>query len=135
MANYQTRPLKQLLDFFAAHPEQSYTVDELTAGLAVQYQEDAPGKSTVYRLISRLEKEQKIKRFEKEGSHCAYYQITACTHNHLHLKCTGCGKLFHMKETASEHLLQDVLNNAGFSVDQQQTVLFGKCAGCKERES
>ncbi|MBQ8600463.1 MAG: transcriptional repressor [Clostridia bacterium] len=131
MANYQTRPLRQLMDFFAAHPQQSYTVDELAARLAAQYGDDAPGKSTLYRLMPRLEKEQKIKRFEKEGSHCSYYQITACTHNHLHLKCTGCGKLFHMKDTASKQLLREVLESNGFSVDQQQTVLFGRCRSCK----
>ena len=131
MANYQTRPLRQLMEYFSAHPEEGYTVEELAERLAAQYGEEAPGKSTLYRLIPRLEKEQKIKRFEKDGSHRSYYQITACTHNHLHLKCTGCGKLFHMKETASEQLLREVLKSNDFSVDQQQTVLFGRCGACK----
>ncbi len=131
MANYQTRPLRQLMDYFTAHPENSYTIEELAEGLTAQYGQEAPGKSTLYRLIPRLEQEKKIKRFEKDGSRRSYYQITACAHNHLHLKCTGCGKLFHMKETASAQLLREVWESNNFSVDQQQTVLFGRCGSCK----
>ena len=132
MANYQTRPLRLLTEYLSSHNENSYTIDELATALSEKYGADAPGKSTLYRLMIRLEQEKKIKRFEKEGSHRSYYQLTACAHNHLHLKCTDCGRLFHMKETSSKHLLQDILNDAGFIVDQQQTVLFGKCADCKK---
>ncbi len=132
MANYQTRPLRLLMDHLSTHSETSYTVDELFDALLREYGASAPGKSTLYRLMTRLEKEKKIKRFEKEGSHRSHYQLISCTHNHLHLKCTDCGKLFHMEETSSKHLLEDVLNDAGFSIDQQQTVLLGKCAGCNK---
>ncbi len=132
MATYQTRPLRLILEYMAAHPEQSYTVDALAAALQQCYGDRAPGKSTLYRLLPRLEQEQKIKRFEKDGEHRSLYQLMGCSHNHLHLKCTSCGKLLHMKDAASVRLLEDVLNNAGFAVDQRQTVLFGKCADCKE---
>ena len=131
MSKYQTRPLRQLKEFLSAHPQESFTVEDLTDALAREYGESAPGKSTLYRLLPRLEEEQTVKRFEKEGSHRPYYQIIGCTHDHLHLKCTGCGRLFHMKETASAQLLREVLNSADFTVDQHQTVLFGKCAECK----
>jgi len=132
MANYQTRPLRLLTEYLNAHPEQSFTVDQLAKNLLETYGRQAPGKSTLYRLLPRLERDQTVKRFEKEGSHRSYYQLVSCTHNHLHLKCTGCGKLIHMREQISEQLLQDVLSDAGFVVDQHQTVLFGKCAGCKK---
>lgn len=131
MSKYQTRPLRQLKTYLSAHSQESFTVEELTEALAEEYGENAPGKSTLYRLLPRLEQEQTVKRFEKEGSHRPYYQIIGCDHEHLHLKCTACGRLFHMKETESAQLLSAVLNSADFTVDQHQTVLFGKCADCR----
>lgn len=132
MAGYQTKARKQILQFLAENPDKNYTAEELAAALAEVYGEDAPGKSTVYRLVSKLVQEDQLKRFEPEGNHRSYYQISACgCHDHLHLKCTDCGKLIHMKESASERLLREILLTSGFSVDEHQTVLFGRCDHCR----
>ncbi len=133
MAGYQTKARKQLLEFLAENPDGSYTAEELAAALETAHGADAPGKSTVYRLVGKLVQEDQIRRFEPEGSHCFYYQIAGCgCQDHLHLKCTGCGRLIHMKESSSAHLLRDILMNSGFSVDEHRTVLFGRCNECKE---
>lgn len=125
MASYQTRPRTQLISFLKENPEKGYTAEELTQELSLRYGEDAPGKSTVYRLVNKLVQEQEIKRFE-EG-----YRLTGATcHNHLHLKCMDCGKLIHMKEQDSAPLLAGVLKRNGFSVDEYQTVLLGHCNQC-----
>lgn len=131
MAGYQTKPRRQLLSFLAEQPECSYTAEELADALAARHGAEAPGKSTVYRLVAKLVQEEQLKRFEPEGSHRSYYQIIGCTgHDHLHLKCTDCGRLIHMKESATAHLLRDILQENGFSVDEHKTVLFGRCNEC-----
>ncbi len=133
MAGYQTKPRRLLLEFLAENPERSYTAEELAQALSERHGAEAPGKSTVYRLVAKLVQEEQIKRFEPEDSHCSYYQIIGCSgHDHLHLKCTDCGRLIHMKESATEHLLRDILKDSGFSVDEHRTVLFGRCDQCKE---
>ena len=130
MAGYQTKHRRQVLSFLAQNPEQSYSAEELAAALAIEYGGEVPGKSTVYRLVGKLAQEEQIRRFEPEGVHLSYYQINSC-HDHLHLKCTDCGKLIHMKESASEQLLRKILQSNGFSVNEHQTVLSGRCNHCK----
>lgn len=133
MAGYQTKPRRQLLTFLAENPDKSYTAEEIAAALSERHGADAPGKSTVYRLVGKLLQEQEIRRFEPEGSHRSYYQRAGCTgHDHLHLKCTDCGRLIHMKETASARLQRAILLESGFAVDEHQTVIFGRCNACKE---
>ncbi len=132
MASYQTRPRWQLLNFLKNHPEKDYSADELTDALAELYGEEAPGKSTIYRLVGKLAQEKQIKRFEEEGSKRARYRMTeAACHHHLHLKCLDCGKLIHMKEQDSAPLLLEILQHNGFSVDEYQTVLLGHCNQCR----
>ncbi len=132
MSGYHTKARKQLLNFLAENPDENYTAEELAAALEKIHGEDAPGKSTVYRLVSKLAQEEQIRRFEPDGNHRSYYQIAGCNcHDHLHLKCTDCGKLIHMKESASAQLLKEILLTSGFSVNEHQTVLFGRCDQCK----
>ncbi len=133
--SYQTKARKLLLDFLSSHPDNSYTADELAELLALEYGAGAaPGKSTVYRLVARLVEEALIKRFSKEGSRQAFYQIAGCSGApHLHLKCMECGRLIHMEESVSDRLLNDILKSDHFSVDEHQTVLFGRCSGCRKQ--
>lgn len=135
MASYQTKARRQIMDFLAKDPDGSYTAEELTAALATAHGADAPGKSTVYRLVGKLVQEDQLRRFEPKGSHCFYYQLAGCgCQTHLHLKCTECGRLIHMKESSSAHLLRDVLRDSGFFVDGQRTLLFGRCDHCERNE-
>lgn len=131
MAGYHTKPRRQLLNFLAEAPEKSYTAEEIAAALAERHGEEAPGKSTVYRLVGKLLQEEQLKRFEPEGSHRSYYQLMECSHDHLHLKCTDCGRLIHMRESTSSRLLREILQTDGFAVNQHQTVIFGRCKECE----
>ena len=60
------------------------------------------------------------------------YQLVACEHcdSHLHLKCVGCGKLFHMDEDISDELVSRIRACSAFSVDEEESVLYGKCSSC-----
>ena len=64
MIGYQTQQRNTLLAFFQAHPDQSFTVDEVTALLRARLGENAPSRSTVYRTVAGLEAEQALKRWQ-----------------------------------------------------------------------
>jgi Fur family ferric uptake transcriptional regulator len=130
MAGYQTKPRRLLINFLTQNPDQSYSAEELATALQKEYGNDAPGKSTVYRLVNKLVQEEQIKRFETDSAHKFYYQLIGCCRDHLHLKCTDCGRLIHMHAGASEQLLQNILQSNGFAVNEHQTVLFGRCDHC-----
>ncbi|MBE6546131.1 MAG: Fur family transcriptional regulator [Ruminococcaceae bacterium] len=134
MAEYRTEQKTMLSDFLRANREHAYTVDELAEGMRLSYGEAAPGKSTVYRLMTHLVEEGTVKRFVKGHSRRFVYQIVggADCHSHLHLKCMECGKLLHLDEEVSERLLRAVRSSNDFSVDEEETVLFGACAVCMQ---
>ena len=136
MAQYKTHQKELLLGYLSAHREEPLSVDEIGDGLAGAC-ENAPGKSTVYRLIGKLYEEGRLRRFERGNSRTFVYQLVEnedC-HHHLHLKCTGCGKLLHMDHSQSEKILEEILGGSDFAVSQEDTTLFGTCSACRAEKS
>ena len=127
MANYHTEQKKLLLDFLQKNSGRSYTIEEICKELG-----DSVGKSTVYRLMNGLVEEKKVHK-SAGGGRQFLYRITADEHckHHLHLQCTDCGRVLHLDEATSDALLDSVLASGGFSVSEEDTVLMGRCAGCK----
>ncbi len=137
MAEYTTEQKKMLSDFLKKNAERAFSVDELMEGMRATYGADVPGKSTVYRLMTKLVSEGVVKRFVKGHSRRFVYQIVGDEHcrSHLHLKCIGCGKLLHLDEQVSDELLDKIRDNSDFSVNEEETVLFGECAACVRQKS
>ena len=131
MAEYNTEQKKLLLDFLEKNHDSSYTIEEITHELKARGA--TVGKSTVYRLMTRLVEEKRVKRQLSDGSRKAIYRITLDSHchNHLHLQCIKCGKVLHLDEEVSDKLLDTVKQINNFSVSEEDTVLMGKCADCK----
>ena len=135
MAGYVTEQKKMLSDFLRDHCEQAFSVEDLIEGMRLAYGEKIPGTSTVYRLVTKLVDEGTVKRFVKGHSRHFVYQIVEgedCR-SHLHLKCIGCGKLLHLDEKISNELLNKVRDNSDFSVNEEETVLFGECSDCNHK--
>lgn len=134
MAEYVTEQKKLLKKILEDNSDSAYTVEELICKLKSEYPQSQLGKSTVYRLITRLVEEGTVKRFVRGNSRKFAYQIVIGEHCdcHLHLKCMSCGKLIHLDETISDELLNKVRDTNDFSVNEEATVLFGKCSNCKK---
>lgn len=137
MAEYQTHQKTLLIEFLSANSETPFTVEALADTLTERLGEDAPGKSTVYRIINKLVDDGTVKRFVQGNSRHFLYQIAGgedC-HHHLHLKCTECGKLLHMEHEMSEDILERIFGSSSFTVDQEATTLFGCCAECSKAKA
>ncbi len=133
MSGYNTEQKRVLLEFLERHSENSYAIDEIVEGVKGYAGESALGRSTVYRLMTRLVEEKRVQRFANEGSRRFLYRIIADDHcrNHLHLKCLKCGKILHLDRETSDALLERVREVKDFSVSEEDTLLFGNCAACK----
>ena len=133
MAEYVTEQKLIIKKILEDNRDCAYTVEELMDKLQAVYPDNTPARSTVYRLITHLTEEGEVKRFVPKNSRKAAYQIVVGEHcdSHLHLKCMGCGKLFHLDEGISDELLDKVRSTSGFSVNEEETVLFGKCNTCQ----
>ena len=132
MSGYNTEQKRVLLEFLKQHCENSYTIDEIVEGVKSYAGESALGRSTVYRLMTRLVEEKQVQRFAEEGSRRFLYRIIADDHcrNHLHLKCLVCGRILHLDRATSDALLERVREVKGFSVSEEDTLLFGNCSDC-----
>ena len=137
MAEYQTEQKKMLSEFLKLNCDKAYTVEDLVEGMKARYGADVPATSTVYRLMTRLVEEGTVKRFVKGHSRRFVYQIVEGEHcrSHLHMKCIGCGRLLHLDEQVSDALLRAVRSSSNFSVNEEETVLFGQCASCDRAET
>ena len=135
MAQYQTEQKKILLDFLKENSENSYTIEEIVNELDKIGEKTVPAKSTVYRLMTKLVNEKKVRRQAGESGRQFVYRITADDHckNHLHLQCTECGKVVHLDEKLSLSLLKSVSQTNDFAVSEEDSVLMGKCSECKWR--
>ena len=133
MREYNTEQKKILTSFLRTNHEKAYTIEEIADELKRLFGEAAPGKSTVYRLISHLVEEGQVSRLPKGRGRSFVYQSLECNkcHTHLHMRCVSCGRLFHLDDDLSEELLVKVRELCGFSVNEKDSVLLGSCNSCR----
>ena len=73
LAAYMTEQRKKLISFLSEHKDEQFTAMQAAQALKAQN----VSVSAVYRNIAALEKEGKLRRCAKEGSHEALYQYIA----------------------------------------------------------
>ena len=124
-----TQPRKRLLTYLHNHADEDLT--------AAKIAEELPeiSVSAVYRNLSALEKDGAVRKVAKNGSREVFYQYRkaeACR-DHLHLSCKICGRTFHMDEAGTQALLDAIARADGFTVDREDTVLYGICGECQNK--
>lgn len=134
-STYQTQQRKILLSFLASARDRQFTIDEIM--LEMEDRGQTLPQSSLYRLMKKLVDEGVVRRHSKDDSRQYVYQIMegeAC-HSHLHLQCTECGKIVHLSDEATKAARQWMDGAAGFELDQEKTLLYGKCSVCKKVDS
>ena len=126
---YDTKREQALLSLLRAGGEKGLTLKQIADALTP----DGKGKSTVFRLLSRLTEQGTVRKLPSaEGRHFIY-QYTEPGHctTHLHLKCVACGRYIHLTEAVST-LLRDALARVEHcTLDGQRSLLYGRCEACK----
>ena len=129
MSGYQTEQQKQLWACLRRSADTPLTVEEIIAKIR-DADGQAPGKSTAFRLMTRWVEQGRVLRTVSGNSRRFVYQLAGCGNlpPHLHLKCVDCGKLIHLDHAESEVLLGRVRKSSGFQIDEESTVLMGRCS-------
>ena len=133
MTKYSTRQRTALTQFLAAHPDESFSAAQLAAAL----EPDGVSLSAVYRNLTELVSQNTVCRTQQDGSREALYrfaQAAGCK-SHLHLACSRCGKTYHMDVPATDSLVEQVAEDAGFQIDRASTVLHGVCGKCLKADT
>lgn len=132
---YKTKQKSEILDYLIKHAGSHFTVDDLTKSLSESGIN--VGKTTVYRHLEKLTDSMQVRKYETGKNTAACYEYPGenksenCT-RHYHLKCTDCGKLFHLECNILDTVNCHILNTHGFSVNSARTVFYGICAECKK---
>ena len=110
------------------------TVSAANIFAAVKKSGAAVSESTVYRCLSRLEKERKIMKYVSEKGESAVYQYigeeTDCR-GHLHLKCLSCGRVYHLDCGFMEELSRHRYSDHGFDISCEGSIIYGVCKNCR----
>ena len=128
MKTYHTHQRASLLNFLKENSERAFTIEEIIENL----NNSEIAKSTVYRLMQKLVEESLVHRTVKGNSRSFVYQYISdekCE-NHLHMKCTDCGKVYHLDSGVTSIIQNNIKSNTSFEIDSH-TVLLGKCGECK----
>ena len=127
---YKTEQRKILLDFFDRNRDKVFSAQQI----AKQLEQFDISLSAVYRNLSALEQAGKVKRQTKIGSREVYYQFVDCAscQEHIHISCTKCGKIVHLKEEQTNLIANNVLQSAHFNLDKSSTILYGVCDKCSK---
>lgn len=99
---------------------------------------DCPvGKATVYRHLEKMLRDGSVRKFVLHDGESACYQYVggnADCCNHYHLKCSECGKLLHVECDFLDKVAAHIFEHHGFTLSEENTVLYGVCAECAERK-
>ena len=101
------------------------TASEIIAYLSCG--ENSVGSATIYRYLDKLVSGNIIRKFYLDEKTGACYQMAednAECHEHFHLKCINCGKLYHIDCSYMKSLNSHIFEHHGFKVDNSKTVLI-----------
>ena len=126
-----TKQRKALLAFLEQHADEELTARQIEQALCG----DGISISAVYRNLSELEKERKVRKVTKSDSREVYYLYTDCDHCNecLHLSCEKCGKTYHMNSEGAQMLVRNLAQSDEFAIDKADTVLYGVCRDCQKK--
>ncbi len=132
MRKYATRQRSVLEDYLRSHADETLSAGQITQALAPK----GISKSAVYRNLAALEAEGQVKRNAKTGSKSVFYRYLGAEscRDHLHLSCSKCGRTYHMDISATNRLVDSVAKGSDFAVDSANTVLYGVCGSCREKD-
>lgn len=130
MPKYMTKQRKALLAFLSAHADEELSARQLETALS----DVGVSISAVYRNLSDLEKEGKIRRVSKSGVREVLYQYidSDVCRGFLHLSCEKCGKTYHMNMRGTEMLMNSLEQSDKFFINKANTVLYGVCKDCRK---
>lgn len=89
------------------------------------------GLSSVYRILSSLEKEGLVAVSVKERKRC--YSFLGSCQRHLHATCRECGSLVHLDEEASRRI-EEILEEEGLQLEEDALIPC-ICNTCRERKA
>ncbi len=127
MTSYKTKQRGLLVEFFNTSPHISFSAQQIS-----NHFQDMISPSAVYRNLSQLEADGKIRKISKQGSREIFYQFTEAKscENQIHLVCEKCDKITHANTATSKDIVASLKNLENFAANKKTTIIYGICKKC-----
>ena len=124
---YKTRQKELVLDVIKNF-KNDFTIKEIYEKLNQNV-----GLTTIYRIVSKLVEEGKIKKSIDYNNVVHYQYLDECQcDNHFYLKCDKCGSITHVDCDCINDFTNHVLKNHSFKVDDVNIIIKGICRKCSK---
>ena len=130
--SYNTKQKKLIEKVLTRNPEVQFTCEDVASLLKT---EGTPvGKTTVYRYLENLSKTGRVRKSQSLDGKSSVYQYIddgLDCEGHLHLRCTSCGRLFHLGCEFMSGVGEHIRMHHNFIIDNSKTVIYGICESCR----
>lgn len=134
--SYQTNTRTYILHFLEENRNRMVSVSEIHQAL---FNQGKPVNiTTIYRFLNKLSTEGRVLRYTDDASNQTVFQyISEEQHceEHLHLKCTSCGKIEHLNCSFMKEISHHIESHHGFCLQCKNSVLYGLCKDCRAKKS
>ncbi|HPE95510.1 MAG TPA: transcriptional repressor [Bacillota bacterium] len=131
MAQYTTKQRKALIEYLKSNPDRQLTARQIADALEVSGCSKI-SRSAVYRNLQLLKNEGIISLVTQDSARESVYQYIDSDECRecVHLTCTRCGQIQHLRTSAADELVKNASDTDGFEIDRQKTVIYGVCKTC-----
>ena len=123
--SYNTKQKEHILDIIKKQ-EKEFTIKDIYNDT-----KQSVGLTTIYRLIDKLMKENKVSKTITKDNQTYYYYLKECGNtNHFYLKCSNCSRLEHIDCDCIKELKEHITKNHQFKPNTDFIIINGICAKC-----
>lgn len=100
--------------------------------VSIKVAQDEPGvhRATVYRTLQSLSELGLVGHTHVPGA-ATIYHLTTLAHEHAHMQCVRCHKVFDLPVEWIVPLAEQVQDATGFAIQPEHAALLGVCADCQ----
>lgn len=129
---YQTQQKQLIISCLENSKDTALTAEEISSYLLKNG--TSVNLATIYRNLEKLTAEGSVVKFPCEAEAKSCYKINEkhdC-HEHLHLKCSNCGKVFHLDCHFMDEFVSHITEEHGFKMNFENTIIYGLCKDCQK---
>jgi Fur family ferric uptake transcriptional regulator len=110
--------------------EQRCALSAVEIGAALERDDRAVSRASVYRILEELEQAELVMRIEVGQGVVRYEPIRHGRGHHHHMVCDHCGRLYPFVDERLERELRRVSEHVALEVAEHEVILRGACERC-----
>lgn len=129
---YSTQKREKIKEFLMDNRNRTVTIQDIMFYL--QQEQVEVNITTVYRYLERLAEDGVVLKTvngKREQASFQYVGDNKECHNHLHMKCSVCGLVFHLDCGFMVQIRDHIMEKHGFDINCEDSYLSGVCVSCR----